>query len=60
MINCTDKGEHYFLKIIHNLNIKFSKSLEDLINSVFEDYGVRTEKEISEKVLFIKIYKNQS
>lgn len=57
-INCTDEGKHYFLKIVHGLNIKFSRSVEDMINCVLEDYGVRTENEISEKVLFIKIYKD--
>ncbi len=56
-INYTDEGNYYILRIIHSLNIKFSKMLETLINSIFEKYGVKIENEISEKVLFIKIYK---
>lgn len=58
IVNCTDEGNCYILKIVHSLNIKFSKMLETLINSVFEEYGVKIESEISEKVLLIKIYKN--
>ncbi len=42
----------------NSLNIKFYRTLEYFINSVFEEYGAKTEVDISEKVLFIKIYKN--
>jgi len=58
VINCTDEGNYYILKVVHSLNIKFSKMLETFINSLFEAYGIKIENEISEKVLFIKIYKN--
>ncbi len=57
-INYTDEGNYYILRIIHSLDIKFSKMLEAFINSLFEKYGVKIENEISEKVLFIKIYKS--
>jgi hypothetical protein len=57
-INYTEEGNYYILRIVHSLNIKFSKMLETFINSLFEEYGVKNESEISEKVIFIKIYKN--
>lgn len=57
-INYTDDGDHYTLKITHNLGIKNSKMFKIMNESVFKTYGAKTESEISERSLFTKIYKN--
>lgn len=51
-------GNYCVLKIIHGLDIKSSKMFNMFIESLFEAYGLKTESEISEKSLFMKIYKN--
>lgn len=60
-INYLDEGnQYYILKAVHSLNIKCSKVLKFIIEDIFEEYGVKTETEISEKSLFMKIYKIQN
>lgn len=54
----TDEANCYVLKIVHSLNEDCSKMFVVLVESVFEVYGLKTENEVSEKSLFIKIYKN--
>jgi len=56
-INYTDEGNQYILKAVHSLNYKCPKMLKFIIEGIFEAYGAKTETEISEKSLFMKIYK---
>jgi hypothetical protein len=57
-MNYTDEGDHYILKVVHSLSYNCSTMLKFIIESVIEAYGVKTESEISEKFVFMKIYKN--
>jgi hypothetical protein len=58
-VDYTDKGDHYLMKITHSLGLNNSKMMEITNESVFITYGVKTETKISEKTLFMKIFKNQ-
>lgn len=53
----SDDGDHYTLKLVHNLNLNNSKIFKAMIESTFKAYGSRTESEISDKSLFVKVYK---
>jgi len=55
----TDDGDFYTLKIVHSLNENSSRMFNVFVESMFEDYGLKTESEVSEKSLFMKIYKDQ-
>jgi hypothetical protein len=57
-INYIYEGNQHILRIVHSLNYKFSEMLKFILEDVFEAYGVKTETEISEKSLFMKIYRN--
>ncbi len=57
-INYTDDGDRYTIKITHDMGINNSIVHKILNESVFNTYGVRTESEISERSLFIKVFKN--
>jgi hypothetical protein len=57
-VNYVDSGNYYTLKMIHGLDIRTSQMFIIFIGSLFEAYGLKTESEISEKSLFMKIYKN--
>ncbi len=57
-INYIDDGNYYILKMIHGLDIRTSKMFNTFIESIFEAYEIKTESEISEKSLFMKVYKN--
>jgi hypothetical protein len=57
-VDCTNDGSHYTLKITHSLGINTSKLIKMLDESVFKTYGVKVESIISEKTIFIKIFKN--
>jgi hypothetical protein len=54
----TDDGDHYSMKISHNMGINGSRVNEMLIESVFRRYGVKTASTISERSIFIKVFKN--
>lgn len=56
-VNYVDCGNYYTLKMVHGLDIRTSKMFNIFMDSLFEAYGVKTESEISEKSLFMKIYK---
>ncbi len=49
---------YYSLKMIHGLDIGISRMFSMWIATTFEAYGLKTESEISEKSLFMKICKN--
>ena len=53
----SDDGDHYTLKLVHNLNLNNSKIFKAMIESTFNAYGARTESAISDKSLFVKVYK---
>lgn len=57
MINYTDDDDHYTLVITHGFGLNHSKVLQTGKESLFKSYGVRTESHITEKSVFIKIYK---
>lgn len=59
-ISYTDDGDCYYLKITHNLGLNNSKIHELLHSSLLKTYGVKTESTISERSLFIKVYKNRA
>ncbi len=57
-IDYTDNNDHYTLKITHSMGINNSKISQILFESVFKTYGIKTESKISERSIFVKIYKN--
>ncbi len=59
-VSYVDGGNCYTLKMIHGLDIRTSQMFIIFIGSLFEAYGLKTESEISEKSLFMKIFKIRS
>lgn len=57
-VSYVDGGDYYTLKMIHNIDIRTSKMFNMFIESLFDAYGLKSESEISEKSLFMNIYKN--
>jgi hypothetical protein len=57
-INYTDNGDHYVIRITHDMGIKSSNMLRIMYGSLFNGYGVNSDFTISERSLFIKVYKN--
>ena len=58
-ISYADDGDHYTIKITHDMGINNSRIHQLLNESLFKSYGARTEIDISERSLFIKVFKNQ-
>ena len=58
-IDYIDDGEHYTLKITHSLGFNNSKIVQICHDSVFKTYGVKTESVISEKTMFMRIFKDK-
>jgi hypothetical protein len=58
-VDYTDDGEHYTLIITHSLEVNNSKIIQMCHESVFKTYGVKAESVISEKTMFIKIFKDK-
>ncbi len=56
-IDYTDEDDHYTLIITHSMGINNSKISQILFESVFKTYGVKTESKISERSLFVKVFK---
>jgi hypothetical protein len=54
--NYTNDGDHYTLKLTHQLGINNSKINELMIEEVFKTYGAKVESTISERSIFIKIF----
>jgi len=59
IIGYSDDVDHYTLKMTHDLGINNSRLLKIVYNSVFHSYGVKVEDQISERSLFLKIFKNE-
>ncbi len=53
-----DDGNYYTIRIIHSLGINNSKLSKISLETLFKTYGVKTEGEISEKSIFVEVYKN--
>ncbi len=58
IINYTDSGDHYTLKMTHEMGLKNSEIVNMMIGSVFKTYGAKIESKVSERVLFINVFKN--
>jgi hypothetical protein len=58
MIDSSDEGDHYTIKFFHNLGLNNSKISQIMCESVFSTYGYKTESDISDRYLFVKIFKN--
>lgn len=57
-IDYTDDDDHYTLLITHSLGLNNSKLNRMVIEGSLETYGVKVESTISEKTIFMKVYKN--
>jgi hypothetical protein len=57
-VDQTDDGGHFTLIITHSLGLTNSKLHLMAFESLFETYGVKTKSTISEKTIFVKIFKN--
>jgi hypothetical protein len=53
----TDDGDYYMLKIYHSIGMKGSKLILMLIEGAIKAYDTDYESTVSEKSVFIKIYK---
>jgi len=53
-----DNGDHYQLIITHSLGLNNSILNKEMFESVFKTYGVKVESTISEKMIFMNIFKN--
>jgi hypothetical protein len=53
-----DYGDHYRIKIIHDMGLNNSKWLKIMYECLFKEYGACTEFTISDRSLFINVYKN--
>lgn len=54
-----DDGDRYTIKITHSAKtINFSNSSKLMIENMFKAYGVKTQSEMSENSIFMKVYKN--
>ena len=58
-VDYTENDNHYLIKMTHSLGLNNSKMMEISNESVFTTYGVKTESNISEKTIFLKIFKNK-
>lgn len=57
-VDYTDDGGYYTLMITHSLGFNNSILTNISIENVFKTYGVKAESAISEKTIFMKIFKN--
>lgn len=57
-IDYTDDDDHYTLLITHSLGLNNSKLNRMVIEGSLETYGVKVDSTISEKTIFMKVYKN--
>ena len=58
-IDYKDNSDYYLLIISHSLGLNNSKLNLTTFESVFETYGVNFESRISEKTIFMKIFKDK-
>jgi hypothetical protein len=58
-INYKDNGDYFLLIISHSLGLNNSKLNLTTLESVFKIYGANFESRISEKTIFMKIFKDK-
>ena len=58
-VDCTNDGGHYNLMITHSLGLNNSKTTMIIFENLFKTYGAKTESAISEKTIFMRIFKNK-
>lgn len=46
------------VELTHEMGLKNSEICDIMIGSVFKNYGARIESKVSERGLFIKVFKN--
>lgn len=56
-VGYTDCGDHYLIKITHDMGLNDSKMLKVMIDSLFTTYGAKTDIQISERSVFVKVFK---
>ena len=54
-----DDGDHYTLTMTHDMGLNCSKINEVLFETLFKSYGAKINSTISDRTLFVKIYKNE-
>jgi hypothetical protein len=57
-VDCIDDGSHYARIITHCLGLNGSKLNLLTFESVFKTYGVKFESTVTEKMIFMKVFKN--
>jgi len=55
----SDDGDHYTLKIYHDYGLNVSRYFLLLLENLFNFGGVKYTSSVTEKTLFVKIYKNE-
>ncbi|WP_230629311.1 hypothetical protein [Methanosarcina barkeri] len=58
-VNYKDNGDYYVLVLTHSLSLNNSKLCLTTSESVFNTYGVNVESIISEKTIFMKVFKDK-
>lgn len=59
-VDYTDEGDYYILKMTHSLGFNTSKLIKMLDESVFKTCGIKAKSTVSEKTIFIKIFKTNN
>jgi hypothetical protein len=55
----SDEGDHYMLKIYHDYGFNGSKYFLFTVENLFNFCGVKYKSSVSDKTIFVKIYKNE-
>lgn len=58
-VNYTNDGSYYTLKITHSLNLNNSIINKLFLERLFRTYGAKIEIEVSERSLFVKVFKSK-
>jgi hypothetical protein len=56
-VNYTDEDKYYTLNAVHDMGLNSSKINSLFVENLFKTYGAKTESTISERTIFIKVYK---
>jgi hypothetical protein len=58
-IDYKDMGDHYIMKMTHNMGINYSKTLLILHESLLNSYGAKFDSNMTGRSLFIRIFKDE-
>lgn len=58
MIDHSDDGDYYTIKLYHSFGMNNSLISQLMCENAFKTYGYRYEASISDRYIFIKVYKN--